>query len=118
MDHEPPTLLTINDNEGDILDDLITCYLTARALRAYLLCDLLLYSACKIGSGPDTKLVIRKTHITKVYSEIDRQGDALRNFLAATVAYHRRNGLSNPISGTDPRIDKQRARFEALPQDF
>jgi len=118
MDHEKPALIAINSDEGDILDDLITCYLTARALRAYLLRDLLLYEACKVGSTAGTKLVVRKTHITKVYEETERSSDALRSFLAAVVAYQRRNGLANPISGKDDRNDKQRSRFEALPQDF
>ncbi|KAH0286771.1 hypothetical protein M436DRAFT_66820 [Aureobasidium namibiae CBS 147.97] len=118
MDHEKPALVAINDDGGDILDDLITCYLTARALRAYLLCDLLLYEACKVGSTAGINLVVRRTHITKVYEETKRSSDALRNFLAAVVAYQRRNSLANPISGKDERIDKQRSRFEALPQDF
>lgn len=118
MDHEKPALIAINDDQGDIIDDLITCYLTARALRAHLLCDLLLYEACKIGSAGGIRLVVRKTHIKEVYEEIKRPGDALRNFLAALVAYQRRNGFANPISGKDDRNDKQRNRFEALPQDF
>jgi hypothetical protein len=118
MDHEKPALISINDDEGDILDDVITCYLTARALRAYLLCDLLLYEACRIGSAANTRLVVRKDHINKVYTDVQRTGDALRSFLAALVAYQRRNGLANLISGTDDRTDKQRIRFEALPQDF
>lgn len=118
MDHERPTLVAINDDEGDIMDDLTTCYLTARALRAHLLCDLLLYEACKVGSVAGIKLVVRKTHIAKVYTEIKRPGDALRNFIAALVVYQRRNGLANPISGKDDRTDKQRLRFQALPQDF
>lgn len=118
MDHEKPALVAINDDEGDILDDLITCYLTARALRAYLLCDLLLYEACRVGSAAGTKLVVRKNHIAKVYAETKRSSDALRSFLAGLVAYERRTGLANPISGKDDRSDKQRSRFEALPQDF
>lgn len=118
MDHEKPALISTNDDEGDILDDVITCYLTGRALRAYLLCDLLLYEACRIGSATNTRLIFRRDHITKVYSEIQRPNDALRNFLAALVAHQRRNGLVNPISGRDNRTDRQRSRFEALPQDF
>jgi hypothetical protein len=118
MDHERPALLAINDNAGDIMDDVITCYLTARQLRAYLLCDLILYQACVVGQDPDIELVIRHDQITKAYAETKRPDDALRSLLATLVAYQRRNSLGNPISGRDDRNDKQRLRFDALPQDF
>ncbi|CAD0098323.1 unnamed protein product [Aureobasidium mustum] len=110
MDHEKPTLIAINDNEGDILDDVIVCYLTARRLRAYLLCDLILFEACEIGK--ETELIAREDQIIKAPE------DALRIFLATLVAYKRRNGLANLITGKDPRSDRQRARFNRLPEDF
>ncbi|KAI4720860.1 hypothetical protein E4T48_02881 [Aureobasidium sp. EXF-10727] len=116
MDHEKPTLLAINDNEGDIMDDVIVCYLTARKLRAYLLCDLILFQACSIGK--ETELIVRHAQIAKTYSETKHPEDALRCFLTAIVAYQRRNGMDNPIAGRDPRVDKQRARFGALPEEF
>jgi hypothetical protein len=118
MDHEKPTLIAINDDEGDIVDDVITCYLTARKLRAYLLCDLILFHACEIGRNTDVQIVVRRDQITKAYTETLRPDDALRIFLAALVAYQRRNDLDNPVSGKDKRADRQRLRFEALPQDF
>lgn len=116
MDHEKPVFIAINDKDGDILDDVITCYLTARRLRAYLLCDLILFEACKIGK--ETELVIRDSQIAKAYDEMTRSEDALRIFLATLVAYKRRNGLANPITGRDPRLDMQRFRFEHLPNHF
>ncbi|KAG9848821.1 hypothetical protein KCU98_g5162, partial [Aureobasidium melanogenum] len=116
MDHVKPTLIAINDKDGDILDDVITCYLTARKLRAYLLCDLILFEACEIGKG--TELVVKHDQIKKVYDNTTRPEDALRVFLAALVAYQRRNGLTNTITGRDARSDKQRSRFDRLPKDF
>jgi hypothetical protein len=118
MDHEKPALIAVNENPGDIMDDVITCYLTARKLRAYLLCDLILYQACVVGRTDDIELVIRHDQIKKAYAETKRPGDALRSLLATIVAYQRRNNLANPISGKDDRNDKQRLRFEALPHDF
>ncbi|KAH0370179.1 hypothetical protein KCU65_g2802, partial [Aureobasidium melanogenum] len=116
MDHEKPILIAINENQGDILDDVITCYLTARKLRAYLLCDLILFEACEVGK--ETDLIVRHAHITKAYDNTTRPEDALRIFLAALVAYKRRNGLTNPITGRDPRPDKQRSRYKQLHADF
>lgn len=77
MDHEKPTLIAINDNEGDIVDDVITCYLTARKLRASLLCDLVLFQACEIGRNTDVQIVARRDQITKAYAETLRPDDAL-----------------------------------------
>ncbi|KAK6003556.1 hypothetical protein QM012_009327 [Aureobasidium pullulans] len=116
MDHERPVLIAMNDNEGDILDDLIICYVTAHRLRAGLLCDLILLEACKIGK--ERELIVRHAQVTKAFAETKRQEDALRIFLAALVAYQRRNALNNPITGRDPRLDKQRVRFQNLPVDF
>ncbi|CAD0085462.1 unnamed protein product [Aureobasidium vineae] len=116
MDHEKPALIAINDNEGDIMHDVIVCYLTARKLRAYLLCDLILSQACEIGK--ETELIVRHAQTTKTYTETKNPEAALRSFLSALVAYQCHNGLDNPIAGRDPRPDKQRARFEALPEDF
>ncbi|KAG9683075.1 hypothetical protein KCU95_g13903, partial [Aureobasidium melanogenum] len=116
MDHEKPILIAINENQGDVLDDVITCYLTARRLRAYLLCDLILFEACEVGKKTD--LIVRHAHITKAYDNTTRPEDPLRIFLAALVAHKRRNGLANPITGRDPRPDKQRSRFMDLPTDF
>lgn len=116
MDHEKPILVAINDNEGDILDDVITCYLTARSLRAYLLCDLILFEACEIGMKAE--LVVRHDQITKAYDQTKRPEDALRMFLATLVAHKRRNGFVNPITGSDPRSDKQRVRFGRSPEYF
>lgn len=116
MDHEKPVFITINDKDGDILDDVIKCYLTARKLRAHLLCDLIIFEACEVGK--ETELVIRDSQIAKVYDETTRPEDALRIFLVTLVAYKRRNGLANPITGRDPRLDMQRSRFEHLPKNF
>ncbi|KAI5236334.1 hypothetical protein E4T42_09512 [Aureobasidium subglaciale] len=116
MDHTEPVLIAANNNDGDIFDDIIVCYLTARSLRAYLLCDLIIHEACEIGK--DTDLVVRHDQITKVYAETKRSDDSLRLLLATQVAYQRRNCLINPITGRDPKPEKQRLRFEALPMDF
>lgn len=116
MDHEKPILIAINENEGDILDDVITCYLTAHKLRAYLLCDLILFEACEIGKEAD--LIVRHSHITKAYNGTKRSEDALRMFLATIVAYQRRNGLANPITGEDARLHQQRFQFGSSPEDF
>lgn len=116
MDHEKPILIAINENKGDILDDVITCYLTARRLRANLLCDLILFEACEIGK--ETDLIVRHAQVTRAYAGTKRTEDALRIFLATLVAYQRRNGLANPVTGKDARLDKQRSKFESLPKDF
>ncbi|KAI5199283.1 hypothetical protein E4T39_06309 [Aureobasidium subglaciale] len=116
MDHTEPVPIAANNNDGDILDDVIICYLTARTLRAHLLCDLILHEACEVGKDAD--LVVRHDQIAKVYAETKRSDDSLRLLLATQVAYQRRNGLSDPIAGRDPKPDKQRLRFEALPTDF
>jgi hypothetical protein len=118
MDHEKRTLISINDNEGDIVDDVIVCYLTARKLRAYLLCDLILFQACEIGRNPDVQIVLRRDQITKAYTETLRPDDALRNFLAALVAYQRRNDLDNPISGKDKRADKTEIEIRSSATGF
>ncbi|KAG9748900.1 hypothetical protein KCU73_g6967, partial [Aureobasidium melanogenum] len=116
MDHVKPTFIAINDKDGDVLDDIITCYLTARRLRAYLLCDLILFEACEIGK--EKELVVKHDQIKKAYDNTTRPEDALRIFLAANVAYQRRNGLANTITGQDARSDKQRSRYDRLPKDF
>lgn len=116
MDHEKPTPIAISGCPGDIMGDVITCYITASKLRANLLCDLILDQACEVGRRED--LVIRPEHIAQAYLAKRKTDDALRTFLAATVAYQRRNDKSNPITGRNARGDKQRRRFDQSPKDF
>jgi hypothetical protein len=116
MDHQKPVFIASNDDQCDLLDDIITCYAVAHKLRAKLLCDLILHEACEICK--QLELRVRLKQIQTAYAETTSPKDGLREFLAATVAYQRRNGLSNPITGKDAKTDKQRFRFNNVPQDF
>jgi len=116
MDHQKPIPIAINEDEGDIFDDVISCYITALRLRATLLCDLIIHQACEIGKDHD--LAIRHTQIARAYAETKKPDDALRAFVSSLVAYQRRNGLDNAITGKTPDLHKQRLRFAAAPDDF
>ncbi|THW73122.1 hypothetical protein D6D19_05916 [Aureobasidium pullulans] len=116
MDHQKPFLIAVNGDEGNIIDDVVDCYITALRLRATLLCDLIIYQACEIGK--EHELIVRHSQINKIYAETKRSQDGLREFISSVVAYQRRNGLANAIAGRDLEVDKQRKKFAALPQEF
>lgn len=114
MDHQKPKPIAINEDDGDIVDDTIDCYTTALKLRAHALCDLILHQACEVGR--EHELVIRHSQILKTYAETKREDNSLRAFVTSLVAYQKRNGLKNAITGRDPQPQKQRLRFAALPK--
>ena len=109
MDNERPTFIALNEVPGDILDDVLECFVTASKLRATLLCDLILFEACEVGK--QNELVVTQDHIATAYSET-KVRQALRSFLTALVAYQKQNGIPSPFSGKQAKEIYDRAPAE------